>query len=90
MGVDLNAIASSFGCSVDDVKGMLMGITAELPDIVDIIDATIASDDFSSVIMAAEMVKSKINHFKLAIFNRHFKNIANIANFNNNKYQPCN
>jgi len=65
MSVDLNAIASSFGCSVDDVKGMLMGITAELPDIVDIIDATIASDDFSSVIMAAEMVKSKINHFNL-------------------------
>jgi len=80
MGVNLDAIASDFGCSVDDVKGMLMGITAELPDIVDIIDTSIASDDFSSVVMATDMVKSKINHFNLTDMESAVASLTDSAN----------
>ncbi len=65
MSIDLNAIALDFNCSVDEVKAMLLGVTAELPNIVDIINASIDSQDFSSVVMASDMITAQINHFNL-------------------------
>jgi len=65
MSIDLGAIASNFKCSVDDVKGMLGGIYAELPNIVDIISVSIESNDCGSVVMASDMITSQINHFNL-------------------------
>ncbi len=66
MSVDLDAIAGNFKCSVEDVKVMLGGITAELPDYIAIVDGAVGSADFSTIIMAVDMIKGKINHFNLS------------------------
>lgn len=65
MSINLDAIASNFGCSVGDVKELLGGLVAELSNIMEIIDTSIVSDDFDSIIMASQMLKEKINHFEL-------------------------
>ncbi len=65
MSIDLSAIATNFNCSVDEVKGMLTEVSAELPNIIDIINVSIDSEDFTSVIMASDMITTHISHFQL-------------------------
>jgi|GEM_PF-1271672 len=65
MSVDLNALASDFGCSTDDVKEMLSEIVVSLDDIFVAIEVTIADNDCGAVAELGGMVQSKINHFHI-------------------------
>ncbi|MFK5975408.1 MAG: hypothetical protein QM493_02760 [Sulfurovum sp.] len=65
MSINLDEIASSFGCSVGDVKELLGGMITESSNIIEIIETSIVSEDYDSIIMASEMIKGKINHFQL-------------------------
>jgi len=79
MSVDLNAIAGSFKCSVDEVKMMLAGIMAEVPDYVAIIEGSIDSGDYGTITMAADMVKGKINYFNLTQMQSAIDSLASSA-----------
>jgi hypothetical protein len=80
MSVDLESIASEFKCSVDDVKGMLVGIVSELNNIVEIIEISINSDDFESIVMASGMINTHIGHFQLNDIEASTKSLINSAN----------
>ncbi len=80
MSIDLESIASEFKCSVDDVKGMLVGIVSELNNITQIIEASIRSNDFESIVMASGMITTHINHFQLNDIEVSTKSLINSAN----------
>ena len=79
MSVDLNAIAGSFKCSVEEVKMMLVGIMAEVPDYVAIIEGSIDSEDYGTIAMAADMIKGKINYFNLTQMQSAIDSLASSA-----------
>lgn len=80
MSVDLNALASDFGCSTDDVKAMLSEIVVSLDDIFVAIEALIDENDCASIAELGEMVKAKINHFNLADMNTAATSLSDAAN----------
>ncbi|MBN2823786.1 MAG: hypothetical protein JXQ76_00560 [Campylobacterales bacterium] len=65
MSVDINALASEFGCSTDDVKAMLSEIVVSLDDIYVAIEALLGENDCGAVAELGEMVQAKINHFNI-------------------------
>jgi len=79
MSVDLNALASDFGCSTDDVKVMLSEIVVSLDDIFVAIDALIEENDCASIAELGEMVKGKINHFNLEEMNASASGLVDAA-----------
>jgi len=80
MSVDLNALASDFGCSTDDVKTMLSEIVVSLDDIFVAIEALIGENDCSSIAELGEMVKAKINHFNIADMDAAATSLSDAAN----------
>jgi hypothetical protein len=80
MSVDLNALASDFGCSTDDVKVMLSEIVVSLDDIFVAIDALVGENDCGAVAELGEMVKSKINHFQISEMDSAANGLINAAN----------
>ncbi len=65
MSLNISEVASSFGCSESEVKELLVGVTANIPDMINIIKDSISSDDFSDISIATDMIRTKINHFNL-------------------------
>ncbi|KIM08933.1 MAG: hypothetical protein KU38_09580 [Sulfurovum sp. FS08-3] len=65
MSVDINALASDFGCSTDDVKVMLSEIVVSLDDIYVAIEALLGENDCGAVAELGGMVQAKINHFHI-------------------------
>lgn len=80
MSVDINALASDFGCSTDDVQTMLSEIAVSLDDIFVAIEALLGENDCGSVAELGEMVKSKINHFTLNDMDASASSLIDAAN----------
>ncbi|MBN2824598.1 MAG: hypothetical protein JXQ76_04680 [Campylobacterales bacterium] len=80
MSVDINALASDFGCSVDDVKIMLSEIVVSLEDIYVAIEALLGQNDCSAVAELGGMVQAKINHFHIKDMDSAAASLINAAN----------
>jgi len=80
MSVDINALASDFGCSTDDVKVMLSEIVVSLDDIFVAIEATIADNDCSAIAELGGMVQAKINHFHITDMDKAAESLISAAN----------
>jgi len=65
MGVDLEKVASSFNCSVIDVKELLVNVVVQVSSFIDILEIAVSSSDFSSIDISIDMIIHEINHFEL-------------------------
>ena len=66
MSLDLNNLASEFGCTVDDIKELIGSFIQESKDMFEVISLSLEGNDYESINMGAESIKTSAQNLQLS------------------------
>ena len=65
MSLDINGLASEFGCSIDDIKELIGSFIQESKDMFEVISISLDGDDFDNIHMGADAIKTGAQNIQL-------------------------
>ncbi|RLA72823.1 MAG: hypothetical protein DRG24_01940 [Epsilonproteobacteria bacterium] len=66
MSLDINNLASEFGCTVEDIKELIGSFIQESKDMFEVIILSLEGNDYESINMGAESIKIGAQNLQLS------------------------